>query len=371
MSIARRGVRAVVLREYGEPVGVERLDLEAPGPGEVLVRISASGVCHSDLHVVTGDLPLPLPMVLGHEGAGVVEQVGEGVQSPRVGERVAISWMPSCGTCYWCRKGRPDLCEVAAKAAAKGTLPGGGTRWRDAGDEVYQFSSAGTMAEAAVIPATCAIPVPEDVPLRDAALIGCGVLTGTGAALRSGKVERGELVAVIGTGGVGLHVIQGARLAGAERIIAIDPLASRREFARKLGATDVVDPGERDPLDAVLELTEGRGVDCAFEVVGSPATIAQAFNSTRKGGRAVVIGVSPPALEVSLNAFAFPSQSKTLKGCWYGDSDPARDVPELLAHYRAGRLYLGEVARVFALEEAQAAFAAMVDGTAARPVLVP
>ncbi|HVB09051.1 MAG TPA: Zn-dependent alcohol dehydrogenase [Bacillota bacterium] len=366
-------VRAVVLREYGEPVRVERLRLLPPGPGEVRVRIAASGVCHTDLHVVTGDLPLPLPMVLGHEGAGVVEAVGPGVTTPAVGQTVVVSWMPSCGECFWCATGRPDLCERAAYAAARGILPGGGTRWLDQqGEPVYQFSAAGTMAEAAVVPAACALPVPADVPPTSAALLGCSVLTGTGAALRTGRVRPGEQVAVFGAGGVGLQVIQGARIAGATRIIAVDRLPERRAMALRLGATDAVDPSEVDPVLAVLDLTGGRGADCAIEAVGTPETIAAAFNSARRGGRAVVVGVCPPAADVCINAFALPSQGKTITGCWYGESDPARDLPDLVEHYRAGRLRLDElVTRRFALEEAQAAFAAMTSGASPRAVLVP
>ncbi len=368
-----RHARAVVLREYGEPVRVERLRLLPPGPGEVLVRIAASGVCHTDLHVVTGDLPLPLPMVLGHEGAGVVEAVGEGVTTPAVGQAVVVSWMPSCRECFWCRSGRPDLCERAAHAAARGILPGGGTRWRDSdGEPVHQFSAAGTMAEAAVVPAACALPVPSDMPPTSAALLGCSVLTGTGAALRTGQVRPGERVAVFGAGGVGLQAIQGARIAGAHQIIAVDRLPERRALALRLGATDVVDPLAADPVSAVVDLTEGRGADCTIEAVGTPETIAAAFNAARRGGRAVVVGVCPPEVEVAVNAFALPSQGKTLTGCWYGESDPARDLPVLVEHYRSGRLILDElVTRRFPLEEAQAAFAAMTSGSVARAVLVP
>jgi S-(hydroxymethyl)glutathione dehydrogenase/alcohol dehydrogenase len=367
------GVRAVVLREYGEPVAVERLRLLPPGPGEVLVRLAASGVCHTDLHVATGDLPLPLPMVLGHEGAGVIEAVGEGVRTLAVGQPVVVSWMPSCGECFWCREGRPDLCEKAAHAAARGVLPGGGTRWLDAdGEPVYQFSAAGTMAEAAVVPAACALPVPADVPAASAALLGCSVLTGTGAALRTGRVRPGEHVAIFGAGGVGLQAIQGARIAGALQIIAGDRLPERRAMALRLGATDVVDPEQVDPVLAIVDLTGGRGADCTIEAIGTPETIAAAFNAARRGGRAVVVGVCPPEAEVAINAFALPSQGKTLAGCWYGESDPARDLPELVEHYRAGRLRLDElVTRRFSLEEAQAAFEAMTSGRAARAVLVP
>jgi S-(hydroxymethyl)glutathione dehydrogenase/alcohol dehydrogenase len=365
-------VRAAVLREYGEPLSVERLRLAPPGPGEVLVRIAACGICHTDLHVASGDLPLPLPMVLGHEAAGVVEAAGPGVRGLSPGDRVVVGWMPSCGSCFWCSAGRPDLCQEAGRAAARGTLPGGGWRWSDASGPVHQISSAGTMAEAAVVPAASVVPVPADVSLPAAALLGCGVLTGTGAVWRVARVDRGESVAVFGSGGVGLHVVQGARIAGAGPIIALDPLPQRRAWARRLGATHEVDPTERDPVDAVLELTGGRGADCAFEVVGTTATIAQAFNSIRRGGRAVVVGVAPPGAEVSLNAFAFTSQARTLTGCWYGQSDPARDLPELLAHYRAGRLLLDELTgAAFPLADVNAALAAARSGAGPRVLLRP
>ncbi len=393
-------VWASVLADYGQ-LGEEVLELDDPGPGEVAVRMRAAGVCHSDYHVFSGDLPLPTPMVLGHEGAGEVLSVGVGVTSVRPGDLVVLSWLPACGRCAFCLGGRPELCRVPATAAEHGTLPGGRTRAfclggrpelcrvpataaehgtlpggrtpfrRADGEPVYQFSLTGAFAEVTVVPEAGVVRLPPGTDLEAAALLGCSVLTGTGAVWRTAGVRPGEAVAVFGAGGIGLNVLQGATLVSASPRIAVDVSDQRLEAARAFGATHVVHAERQSALDAILELTGGDGVDAAFEAIGRPETIAAAFNATRPGGRAVVIGVAPPHVEVGLNAFAFPSQEKTLTGCWYGQSSPARDVPPLLRLHAEGRLQLRPlVSRRYGLARLGEAFAAMLDGSVNRALIV-
>lgn len=365
-------VAAAVLSDYGQ-LATEELDLDAPGPGEVMVRLVAAGVCHSDYHVYRGDLPLPTPMVLGHEGSGIVTAVGSGVAAVRPGDPVVLSWLPACGRCDACLRGRPELCRVPARAAQHGTLPGGVTRFRRPGDGavVYQFSLTGAFATHTVVPEAGVVRLPSGVDLEMAALLGCSVLTGTGAVWRTARVQPGESVAVFGVGGVGCNVLQAARLVAAYPRIAVDVQPGRLRAARQFGATHLIDAARESALDRILECTAGEGVDAAFEVVGRQDTIAVAFNATRPGGRAVVVGVAPPNVEVSVNAFALPSQEKSLVGCWYGQSSPARDVPALVRLAAAGMLDLGGlVSGRFRLEELGAAFAAMLEGSVTRALIV-
>jgi len=364
-------VAAAVLADYGQLL-TEELELDEPGPGEVAVRLAAAGVCHSDYHVYSGDLPLPTPMVLGHEGAGVVSSVGPGVSSVRPGDPVVLSWLPACGRCRACLTGRPELCRVPATAAEHGTLPGGRTPFRRvAGEPVYQFSLTGAFAEYTVVPEAGVVRLPAGTDLESAALLGCSVLTGTGAVWRTAQVQPGESVAVFGVGGVGLNALQGARMVSAYPRIAVDVSVRRLEAAAAFGATHFVNAVSDAPVDRVLALTDGEGVDAAFEAIGRPETIAQAFNATRAGGRTVVIGVTPPNAEVTLNAFAFPSQEKCLLGCWYGQSLPARDVPALLRLNAAGSLDLRSLmSRRYRLTDLEAAFQAMLAGTVNRGLIV-
>ena len=361
---------AAVLWDYEEPLRVEEVEVDEPGPGEVLVRIAVAGICHTDEHVITGDLPLPVPMVLGHEGAGVVAAVGEGVQGVAVGDRVVLSWLPECQECVPCRHGWTGMCETTKKAAEKGTLWRGRQGVHRQGEELHVMSLVGAFAQYALVPAGGVVPVPEDIPLELAALIGCSATTGYGAVAHAGKMPAGVRVAVIGVGGVGQSVVMAARMQGAERIIAVDRSPERLEEAKRHGATDVVQAGAQDPLQAILDLTDGYGVDQAFEVVGTPDTIAKAFNALRPGGTAVVVGVSPPHLDVSLNAFTFPSQQKTLTGTWYGGGVLADDAPRLFEAHRQGTFDLGALAGpTFKLEEINEAFDAMRQGRAGRPLL--
>ena len=359
-------MEALLLPDYGADPVVTTVELTPPGPGEILVRVVVSGVCGSDVHAVNGTLPLPVPLVLGHEGAGLVEEVGEGVTRVAPGDRVVLHWIPSCGECFWCRHDQPELCEAANHGAVHGALPSRSSHLSWQGDEAYAFSMTGTLARYAVVPESGLTPIPDDIPWDEAALLGCAVLTGTGAAFRS-PVSAGDAVLVIGLGGVGQSIVQGARIAGATRIIAVDPVPFKRATALTLGATMVVDPEVTDPLDAVLALTDDRGVDVAFEAVGRPDLIALAFNAVRKGGTAVAVGVPAPNEEVTVNAFAFPSQEKTLTGSWYGGAHPALDVPRLLNLWRRGELRLKPLlTRSYDLADAAQAVRDLADGVLVR-----
>jgi S-(hydroxymethyl)glutathione dehydrogenase/alcohol dehydrogenase len=363
-------VRALVLNDYEETPRVEELVLSRPGPGEVLVSIQASGVCRSDLHAISATLPIPTPLVLGHEASGVVDEVGSQVRTVRPGDHVVVTWIPSCGRCFWCLNGQAELCEEANRGAVDGTRADGTTPFARDGEPVHVFSWAGTLAEAVVVPEPLVVPIPRTMPWDEAALLGCGVQTGVGAAIRSPLAAAGTAL-VLGLGGVGLSIVQGCRIKGARRIIAVDTVEEKRVLARDLGATDLVD-GRDDVLAAVLELTADRGVDVAFDAVGRTDLLALAFNAARRGGTAVAVGVPAPHEEVVLNAFSFPSQEKTLTGSWLGGSHPPRDIPQLVALWEAGRLRLQPlITRTYPLDAAPDALQDLAAGRVVRPVVHP
>jgi NDMA-dependent alcohol dehydrogenase len=361
-------MRAAVLYEVGRPLVVEDVELLPPRGGEVLVRIAATGVCHSDLHYIKGDLVMPLPVVLGHEAAGIVEAVGPGVTSVRPGDRVVILFAPACGHCRYCDSGRPHLCEMRYRV--RGKMPDGTTRLRARGREVHHFTCVSSWAERAVVPEAGVLPIGPDVPLAAAALLGCAVTTGVGAVVNTARVVPGSSVAVFGLGGVGLNVVQGARLAGAATIIGVDLLDHRLEAARRLGATHTVNAGRADPVAEIRDLTQG-GVDYAFEVIGRAATVRQAVDACARGGTAVVVGLPPSREELHLPGPAFVLDEKTLRACFYGSSRLRADIPRLLALYRAGRLALDElVTATFPLDQVNDAVAALDRGDGLRSVLV-
>lgn len=364
-------MKAAVLKDYGQPVTIEDVELRPPKKGEVLVKIKAAGICHSDLHVVSADLPLPVPMVLGHEGAGIVEDVGEGVTRVKKGDHVVLNWVPECGTCYYCNIGRKDMCDEAQATAQSGTMPDGTTRFHLNEEEIFQFSMTGTFSEFTVVPENGVIPIRKDVPFAQAALVGCGVLTGYGAVVNTAKVKPGSSVVIIGAGGVGLNIIQAAQLAGAAKIIAVDLSPAKFDLAMQFGATDTIDASEDDVIDQVIELTGGRGADYAFEVIGNPNTIAQAYNCLGKGGTAVVVGIAPPHLDVSINAFSIPAQSRTITGSWYGQSNPIVDVPKILDLYMVNKIKLDElISKTYqSLDGINEAFQDIKDGKVARSVV--
>lgn len=363
-------MRAVVLRAPRRPVGVETVLLDPPGAGEVLVRVAAAGVCHSDVHLADGLLGEGrCPLVLGHEGAGVVEAVGDGVAGVRPGDHVVFSIVPSCGVCTQCRSGRPTLCEPASRNIVAGTLMDGSSRLRTPDGTMLQHGfMVACFAEYAVVASGGAVRVPASIPLWQAALLGCGVITGIGAVGHAG-VGAGDNVCVIGCGGVGLQVIAGARMAGAARIVAIDRDTEKLERALARGATDAINAADGDPIDALLALTGG-GVDRAFEVVGDPTTIRQAWDALAPGGKAVVVGVAPRGALVSLPAGDFLDQ-KTITGSYYGSGDVAAAVAAASELAIQGRLALEEVvSHVIELDQVESALERLRRGEGARSVVV-
>jgi S-(hydroxymethyl)glutathione dehydrogenase/alcohol dehydrogenase len=355
-------MKAAILHEVRAPLRIEDVEIEAPQAREVLVRMAASGVCHSDYHVITGDLPAAMPIALGHEGAGVVEAVGPDVTLVKPGDRVVLSFRPHCGYCRPCLSGRVYLCENVESLRGR-------PRLRREGRPVVSFLGVASFAEWALVHESAAIAVPNDVPLDRAALLGCAVLTGFGAVFHTARVEPGASVAVIGCGGVGLNVIQAASLANAGAIVAVDVHAPKLELARQFGATDTLNANDGDLVRNLKRLTDG-GPDYAFEVVGRPEAIAQAFHAIRKGGMAVVVGVAPYDSRVELKAHHFIDE-KRIVGTNYGSSRPRLDIPRLVSLYRAGRLRLDElVSRTYPLGAVNEAFADMIRGEVARGVIV-
>jgi NDMA-dependent alcohol dehydrogenase len=363
-------VLAAVLHATNEPLRIEEVELAPPGPGEVGVRIHATGVCHSDWNAIVGDSTVPLPTVLGHEGAGVVEDVGDGVTGIAPGDHVVLSWMPSCGRCFYCRRGRPNLCEAALPGFFGGTLFNGAIRLSQNGRPVYHYSFLSTFAERAVVPEASCIPIRRDVPLDVAAIVGCAVMTGVGAAINRAHVEAGSVAVVLGAGGVGLSVVLGCRLAGARAIVAVDPIPSKRELALELGATHAVDPLTEDAVEVAGELTDGRGADYAFVAAGVPALFLQAYTATRRAGTVVCIGLPREGTEVSFPATALVREEKVVTGSLYGTCRDREDMPRLLDLYMSGRLELDRlITRTYPFEQINEAFADMNAGVVARGVL--
>jgi S-(hydroxymethyl)glutathione dehydrogenase/alcohol dehydrogenase len=365
-----RKSKAVICREWNKPVVVEEIEVESPRRGEVMVKIAACGVCHSDLSATNGTIPMPPPTVIGHEAAGKIVEVGEGVTDLKVGDTVVVSWIPMCGKCRYCVEGRPALCDASAKATL--TLPDGTSRLKDAkGATLNHFAGVGVMAEYATLHRDSVIPIDADVPLDKAALVGCAVMTGVGAAINTAKVRPGSTVAVFGAGGIGLNVIQGAALAGAEKIIAVDLADKKLEFAQRFGATHTINPSsDGDALPKIMMLTGG-GADYSFECIGAPKVIEQAWNATRKGGTCVVVGVTKATDQVTVSAFLLPFQEKVLTGSMYGSARPSTDFPRLLNLYKTNRLKLDElVTATYKIEEINRAFEDMQKGVNARGVIL-
>jgi NDMA-dependent alcohol dehydrogenase len=362
--------KAAVLFEVGKKFDIREVDVQAPRAGEVLIRMVAGGVCHSDLHVVTGHLSAPLPAILGHEGAGVVAEVGPDVTSLEPGDHVIPLWRLSCGVCEYCSGGRPALCGEGMQVRMTGRLADGTSRFSLEGREIKHFAGVSSFAEFTVVPERAALKVPGDLPLDRAALLGCAVITGVGAVLHAARVRPGSTMVVFGAGGVGLNVIQGGALAGAEKIIAVDLLDRKLEFARKFGATHTVNASAADPVAEVRALTGGRGVDYAFEVIGLTRTMRQAYDCLAKRGVAVVVGVSPMTAEVSVPVMSLVFEERVLTGSVYGSSRPRVDIPRLIALYRAGKLKLDELlTRRYPFVEINEAYRALERGEVARSVV--
>ncbi len=358
-------MRAAVFVEQGQPLVIEDVEPLAPGPRDVVVKIGASGVCHSDLSVMNGGLPLPPPCILGHEGAGTVESIGSEVTRVKPGDRVVASFTPACGVCWYCLRDQSNLCELMGEVSMgmKATRPDG--------TQTNTMTGLGTFAEAMTVHEASLVKVETDLPDEQLALIGCGVTTGVGAALNTASITPGSSVVVIGCGGVGQAVIQGARIAGAGRIIAVDPVEMKRKSAEALGATDLVDPADGDPVAQVFGLTGGRGADYAFEVIGLPETINQAYNSARRGGTAVVVGMPRADSMVTFSGFGLFFDEKKLLGSVYGSAQVRRDFPRFVDLVETGRLDLGAmVSRRIQLDEINDAFRAMEAGEVIRSVIV-
>jgi Zn-dependent alcohol dehydrogenase len=361
-------IKAAVLYEPGTPLAVEEVELQEPRAGEVLVRVEAAGVCHSDLHWMLGHASSPLPVVLGHEGCGTVEQIGDGVTSVAVGDRCVFILRPNCGRCHYCTVGRPMLCN--GRTNPDGTLFDGTTRLRTAGgDTLHHYGRISCFAERAVLPEEQLLPVGPGVPADRAALVGCAVVTGFGAVMNTARVEVGSDVAVIGCGGIGLNVVQAARTVGARRIIAVDLDERHLGYARDFGATDVVNARETDPVARIREITGG-GAHYAFDAFGSPATLEQALAAVGTGGTAVQIGLAPEHARASISPFDLVLEEKTLKGSFMGSSRPRVDMPRLLDLYRLGKLDLDRlITRTYGLDEINEAYDDLQRGVLARGVI--
>ncbi len=363
-------IRAAVLRDGGRPSVVEPLTLAEPRAGEVRVRMQASGVCHSDLHVRDGDWPRPTPMAMGHEGAGIVDAIGSGVHSLSVGQPVALSWLIPCGICRSCRAGRPWACPDSPSFRHR--MLDGATVLRGAdGEPVLSYCAIGTMASATVVPAAAAIPLPDGVDPAVGALIGCCVSTGVGAVLKTAAVVPGETVAVIGLGGVGLSCVMGAVLAGASRIVAIDRVPAKLDVARAVGATDglVASDDRSATIEALRELTDG-GPDYVFEAIGRVPTVELAIESLPVGGTAVLVGMTPFEARASFAVYPFVDGSRRILGSNYGFADPARDFPSYAALHLAGRLPIERlIDRRIALDDLEDAFDRLRRGEGLRQVI--
>lgn len=364
-------MRAAVLRAVGQPMVVEDVDLEAPRAGEVRVRVLAAGVCHSDLHYMTGDLSCRLPVVLGHEGAGRVEEVGPGVTRFAVGDLVVMTWRPRCGHCEFCAAGRPGLCTSAVVEVRSGGLLDETSRLSGGGETIHHFLGVSCFAEQAVLAQESVIKIPDDTPPEVAALVGCAVVTGVGAVLNVMGAGAGRRVLVIGAGGVGLSAVIGARLVGADPIIVADVAPEKLALAASLGATHTVDTGDR-PLDEALAEICPAGVDWAFEAVGKAETVQAAMASLRPGGTTVAIGLGRAGATVAIPLNDLVQRDKRLVGSLYGSSNTITQIPRLLELYADGRLPLDALrGRTYALDEINEAYADLVDGAVGRAVILP
>lgn len=364
-------MRAAVFIGPGQPVRVTDVELGPPGAGEVEVAIAAAGVCHSDLHIVLGEWQHPVPVVLGHEGSGVVTAVGAGVTSLSPGDHVVLSWGPACGRCRYCRLGRPAQCQLAAEVVAPGgVLHDGTSRLRIAGQPAYHYLGVSSFAERAVVPESGAVRVRQDAPLDLAALVGCAVATGVGAVRNTAGVAPGATVAVIGCGGVGLSCVQGARLAGASRIVAVDVVADKLTVARRLGATDVVHADGR-PVVAALRALVPEGLDYVFDAIGKIETTEQAIAALGLGGSTVLVGLPPSGRQARFDPLALAEAEQRILGCNYGSIVPQRDIPQLVEEVMNGDLKLGPmVSARRPLAEAAEALADLRSGRVLRQLLI-
>ena len=364
--------RAAVVLEYGARIEVEELELDAPGEGEVLIRYTHAGLCHSDVHVAHGDLPGRLPMVLGHEGAGIIEEVGPGVTRVKPGDHVVCSFIPNCGTCRWCATGQQAICDQGA-TILEGYLPGERFVFRGQAGDYGAMCCIGTFSQYATIHQNSAVKVDDDLPLDKAVLVGCGVPTGWGSAVNAAAVKPGESVIVMGVGGIGINAVQGARYAGAKNVIAVDPLENKREKAMELGATHAVASAE-EAHDLAMDLTRGVGAEKAIittDLVTEPQVTA-CFNAVSKGGTVVIIGLNKlDVMNIQLPASVMTLYKKTVKGSLFGDCNPTTDIPKILGLYQSGDIKLDEIiTNTYTLDTINEGYDDLLAGKNVRGVLV-
>lgn len=366
-------MRAAVLYEPHTPMAIEDVSLDGPKDDEVLVQIRATGACHSDYHVIDGSWhgpAFPLPVILGHEAAGVVEKVGADVRTLAPGDHVILSFAPNCGRCRMCTTGQPHLCSGMRSAA--GTFTDGTRRHRKGQLEINCFGRGmSSFAEYSVVHQSAAVKITPDMPMHGAALIGCAVMTGVGAVLNTARVEPGATVAVFATGGVGLSVVQGAVLANASKIIAVDRLDNKLDYASSVGATHLINAHTQDPLAEIREITDGQGVDYAFDAIGDSSVSRMCYDAVRRGGTAVIVGMAPTGSEISIPS-TIAGEEKIVKGCFYGSSRPAVDFPRLVDFYLRGVLPLDRmVTQTYSLAQINEAFDALGRGENARGLITP
>jgi Zn-dependent alcohol dehydrogenase len=365
-------MRAAVLREPGTPLTIENVELARPRSGEILVRIEASGICHSDYHYMTGDITCPLPVVLGHEGAGIIEEVGPGASGNlAVGDRVALMWRPRCGQCIPCITGNPVLCQSGPRQAATGGLLDGTSRLSRNGEQLHHFLGVSCFAERVVVSERSVVPVPDGVPSEIAAIAGCAVITGVGAVLNAIGECAGESLLILGAGGVGLSSVMGARLAGANPVIVVDVDPEKLELAKRLGATHTVDAGSGDTVEQVLAIAPN-GVKWAIEAIGRPATLQQAFDCLEPAGTLVAVGLGRVGDTFAIPVNNLVQRQKRVIGSLYGSANPLVDLPKIFGLYLAGRLPLGElIGTTYELEQVNEAYDALAHGSVGRAVVIP
>ncbi|HLL79655.1 MAG TPA: Zn-dependent alcohol dehydrogenase [Ktedonobacteraceae bacterium] len=362
--------RTAILYAPGEAIRVEEIELDPPKEHEVQVRLVAAGICHSDYHIVSGELPSYLPLALGHEGAGIVEEVGPNVTNCKPGDHVVLTFIPSCGHCRYCTSGHTNLCNMGANILMGSQLDGT-FRMHSESADVGQMCVISTFSERTVVPDASVVKIEDYYPLNRAVLVGCGVPTGVGAVIHRAKIEPGSTVMVIGCGGIGMNAVQGAAIAGARMIIAVDKVDFKLEKAKEFGATHTINSTREDPVQISKDLTWGEGVDYAFEAIATPATIGQAYACLGKNGTVVVIGLTPYTAEsIPIPPLDLVLFQKSIMGTIYGDSQPRNDIPNLLKMYHAGKLKLDElVTRTYTLDRVNEAYADMLAGKNIRGVI--
>ena len=363
-------MQAAILTEAHTPFKIETVDLDPPRAGEALVKMAAAGICHSDWHIVAGKAPFHAPIILGHEGSGIIEAVGAGVTRVKPGDHVTLSWKACCGECFYCRNDQPAICDTHSADINAGLMSDGTARMRWRGETLHQWGGLSTFAEYAVVREESVVPIRKDVPLEVAALVGCAVSTGVGAAMYTAEVRSGQSVAVFGAGGVGLNIIQGAALCGADPIIAVDTNSNKMEIAREFGATHCLISDETVVAE-IQKLTGGRGADHCLESVGIPALQETAIAAVRPGGIVTLVGITPQDSGTTILGQIITCTERKIRGSFYGSINPARDFHMLLDLYQAGRLKLEElVTQRYRLDEINEAYASMLTGGVARGVIV-